>query len=101
MVRSNRRSMKGVGTSRRSLRGKRTKTKSTNTNTNTKKRRNQVMKVDDSKLGWSEKVRTQNLNKLLVKASKQGVKTLIIEDWHEGNENYNVNKEIKKRKLKI
>ena len=60
-----------------------------------------IMEIDGAKLGWSPSVITKNLNKLLINAHKKGIKKIIIIHWGERNDIYSVEKEIKKRKLKI
>ena len=49
--------------------------------------------------GWRDEVREKNFNKILVKAWRRGMKTIIVKDYELGASTYNVLKEVKKRKL--
>ena len=64
-----------------------------------KTRKNTTLTVLTSKLGWRDAVRKKNLNKLLIKAHKLGMKKVIIDNWPDKDDVYVVQKEIRKRKL--
>ena len=49
--------------------------------------------------GWRKEVREKNFNKILVKALRRGMKTIIVQDYEWGPIKYNILKEVKKRKL--
>ena len=63
--------------------------------------KNTMLIVDDSKLGFSEKVRDKNLNKFLIQAHKNNMKKLKVTDNFEYEKIYIVKDEISKRKLKV
>lgn len=59
-----------------------------------------VMIIKDYEIkGWRDTVKKKNFNKILVKAHRRGIKTLIVKDYDYADKKYNVSNEIKKRKL--
>ena len=65
-----------------------------------KENKTKTMTISDNKLGWRKEVHTKNLNKFLLQAYKRGIDTLIVNNYPEKNDIFNVSKEVKKRKLK-
>ena len=49
---------------------------------------------------WRDATREANFNKLLLKAHRKGIKTIIVQDDEYADKKYNVSNQIKKRKLK-
>ena len=49
--------------------------------------------------GWRDAIKKKNFNKILVKAHRRGIKTVIVKDDEYADKKYNVPNEIKKRKL--
>ena len=49
--------------------------------------------------GWRDSIRELNFNKLLLKAHRKGIKTIIVQDDEYADKKYNVLNQIKKRKL--
>ena len=49
--------------------------------------------------GWRDATREANFNKLLLKAHRKGIKTIIVKDDEYADKKYNVSNQIKKRKL--
>lgn len=78
---------------RRSLRNKRTPSKSKKPKKNST---TDILKVNESKFGWSSKVRNKNFNKFVLNAHKQGVKTIHVDNYPDRNDIYNVNSTVKK-----
>jgi len=84
-------SIKKKSIKKKSIQKKSVKKKSTKKKT--------TLTVCSDKLGWRPYVRTQNLNKLLIKAHKMGMKKVIVDNWPDKDDVYVVQKEILKRKL--
>jgi len=62
-------------------------------------KRNLIMIIDETKLGWRKEVQIKNLNKYLLKAYIKEIEILIIDKYPDYNDKYNVVKEVLKRKL--
>ena len=59
-----------------------------------------VMVIKDHEIkGWRDAIKKKNFNKILVKAHRRGIKTIIVKDDEYADKKYNVTNEIKKRKL--
>ena len=59
-----------------------------------------VMVIKDHEIkGWRDAIKKKNFNKILVKAHRRGIKTVIVKDDEYADKKYNVSNEIKKRKL--
>ena len=59
-----------------------------------------VMVIKDHEIkGWRDAIKKKNFNKILVKAHRRGIKTVIVKDDEYADKKYNVPNEIKKRKL--
>ena len=62
--------------------------------------KNTVMTIKDHEIkGWRNATREANFNKLLLKAHRKGIKTIIVKDDEYADKKYNVLNQIKKRKL--
>ena len=64
--------------------------------------KNTVMTIKDHEItskGWRNTTREANFNKLLLKAHRKGIKTIIVKDDEYADKKYNVLNQIKKRKL--
>ena len=59
-----------------------------------------TIKYHDIK-GWRNATREANFNKLLLKAHRKGIKTIIVKDDEYADKKYNVLNQIKKRKLEL
>lgn len=60
-----------------------------------------IMKIKYHEIkGWRDATREANFNKLLLKAHRKGIKTIIVQDDEYADKKYNVSNQIKKRKLK-
>ena len=96
-------SIKKKTVKKKSIKKKTVKKKSIKKKSITKKKKSTKKKttltVCSDKLGWRPYVRTQNLNKLLIKAHKMGMKKVIVDNWPDKDDVYVVQKEILKRKL--
>ena len=59
-----------------------------------------VMVIKDHEIkGWRDVIRTKNFNKILIKAHRRGIKTIIVKDDEYADKKYNVPNQMKKRKL--
>ena len=59
-----------------------------------------VMVIKDHEIkGWRDAIKKKNFNKILVKAHRRGIKTIIVKDDEYADKKYNVPNEMKKRKL--
>ena len=59
-----------------------------------------VMTIKDHEIkGWRNTTRELNFNKLLLKAHRKGITTIIVQDDEYADKKYNVLNQIKKRKL--
>ena len=59
-----------------------------------------VMVIKDHEIkGWRDAIKKKNFNKILVKAYRRGIKTIIVKDDEYADKKYNVPNEMKKRKL--
>lgn len=83
-----------------SFKNKKSKKRSTNNGTNSSNSKN-ILKVDTGKFGWRQAVRNKNFVKLVLKAEKQGVKTIIVDNFPDRNNTYNVKSTVKKIKNNI
>ena len=64
--------------------------------------KNTVMTIKDHEIkGWRNATREANFNKLLLKAHRKGIKTIIVKDDEYADKKYNVLNQIKKRKLEL
>ena len=62
--------------------------------------KNTVMTIKDHEIkGWRNTTREANFNKLLLKAHRKGIKTIVVKDDEYADKKYNVLNQIKKRKL--
>ena len=62
--------------------------------------KNTVMIIKDHEIkGWRNTTKQENFNKLLLKAHRKGIKTIIVKDDEYADKKYNVSNQIKKRKL--
>ena len=62
--------------------------------------KNTVMTIKDHEIkGWRNATREANFNKLLLKAHRKGIKTIVVKDDEYADKKYNVLNQIKKRKL--
>ena len=62
--------------------------------------KNTVMTIKYHEIkGWRDATREVNFNKLLLKAQRKGIKTIIVKDDEYADKKYNVLNQIKKRKL--
>ena len=80
-----------------SFKQKKSKKRSTNTGTNSSNSKN-ILKVDNGKFGWSKAVRNKNFVKFVLKAEKQGVKTIVVDNFPDSNDTYNVKNTVNKIK---
>ena len=59
-----------------------------------------VMIIKDHEIkGWRNKIREKNFNKILLRAYKKGIKTVIVKDDEYADKKYNVKNELIRRKL--
>ena len=65
------------------------------------KKKQTILKIDDSDIkGFRDEIREKNFNKILLKAYKKEIKTIIVTNYeYRTPKRYNVKNEIKKRKL--
>lgn len=62
--------------------------------------KNTVMTIKDHEIkGWRNATREANFNKLLLKAHRKGIKTIVVKDDEYADKKYNVLNQIKKRNL--
>ena len=62
--------------------------------------KSKVMVIKDHEIkGWRDAIKKKNFNKILVKAHRRGIKTIIVKDDEYADKKYNVPNEMKKRKL--
>ena len=62
--------------------------------------KSKVMVIKDHEIkGWRDAIKKKNFNKILVKAYRRGIKTIIVKDDEYADKKYNVPNEMKKRKL--
>ena len=59
-----------------------------------------VMIIKDHEIkGWRNKIREKNFNKILLRAYKKGIKTVIVKDDEYADKKYNVKNQLIRRKL--
>jgi hypothetical protein len=88
----------GTRKKRQSLR--RSKKGGTKRKTVKRDNKNTVMTIKDHEIkGWRDSIRELNFNKLLLKAHRKGIRTIIVQDDEYADKKYNVLNQIKKRKL--
>ena len=63
--------------------------------------KNKVMIINDHEIkGWRDAIKKKNFDKMIVKAHRRGIKTIIVKDDEYADKKYNVPNEINKRQTK-